>query len=135
MSFEENYQVTSNFSELTHDFLSSHLIAPTPVNYAVVYLYISDENKLLTKAIDKKLQQGLLITADFMADLFKQFVSFSKQIENNVLSPFEKVLTKTLEQISKQVSRVLSFRHDTSLNTSSLSGSCLSVMNFAKFVF
>ncbi len=103
MSFDENYQVTSNFSELTHDFLSSHLIAPTPVNYAVVYLYISNENELLTAAIDKKLQQNKLMTADFMADLFKRYVSFSEQVENTVISPFEEALTKTLDQISLQV--------------------------------
>lgn len=104
MSFEDNYQVTSKFSEHAHDFLSSHLIAPTPVNYSVIYLYISNENELLSAAIDKKLQQGKLITADFMADLFKRYVSFSQQVENTVLAPFEQTLSKTLEQISKQVS-------------------------------
>ena len=104
MSFEDNYQVTSKFSEHTHDFLSSHLIAPTPVNYSVVYLYISNENEMLSAAIDKKLQQGELITADFMADLFKRYVSLSQQVENTVLAPFELTLSKTLEQISKQMS-------------------------------
>lgn len=104
MSLDENYQVTSNFSELTHDFLSSHLIAPTPVNYSVIYLYISNKNNLLTAAIDKKLQHGELITADFIADLFKRYVSFSQQVENTVLSPFKETLSKTLDQISQQVS-------------------------------
>ena len=104
MSFDDNYQVTSNFSELTHDFLSSHLIAPTPVNYSVIYLYISNENELLTAAIDKKLQESGLITPDFIADLFKRYVSFTQQVENTVLSPFEETLNKTLDQINKQVS-------------------------------
>ena len=107
MSFDDNYQVTSSFSELTHDFLSSHLIAPTPANYSVIYLYISDENKLLNAAIDKKLKQGELITTDFIADLFKRYVSFSQQIENTVLSPFEETLNKTLEQINQQVNHEL----------------------------
>jgi len=104
MSFEDDYQVTSKFSEHTHDFLSSHLIAPTPVNYSVIYLYISNENEMLSAAIDKKLQQGKLITADFIADLFKRYVSFAQQIENTVLAPFEQTLSETLKQISKQVS-------------------------------
>lgn len=104
MSFEDDYQVTSKFSEHTHDFLSSHLIAPTPVNYSVIYLYISNENEMLSAAIDKNLQQGILITTDFIADLFKRYVSFTQQIENTVLAPFEQTLSKTLEQISKQVS-------------------------------
>ncbi len=103
MSFEDDYQLTSKFSEHTHDFLSSHLIAPTPVNYSVIYLYISNENEMLSAAIDKKLKKGESITADFMADLFKRYVSFTQQVENTVLAPFEETLTKTLEQISKQV--------------------------------
>jgi diguanylate cyclase len=104
MSFGDDYQVSFQFSEHTHDFLSSHSIAPTPVNYSVIYLYISNENELLSAAIDKKLQKGELITADFMADLFKSYVSFSQQVENTVLTPFEETLDKTLEQISKQMS-------------------------------
>jgi len=104
MSFEDDYEVTSKFSEHTHDFLASHLIAPTPVNYSVIYLYISNENEMLTAAIDKVLQKGETITADFMADLFKRYVSFTQQVENTVLAPFEETLTKTLAQISEQVS-------------------------------
>lgn len=104
MSFEDDYEVTSKFSEHTHDFLASHLIAPTPVNYSVIYLYISNENEMLTAAIDKVLQKGETITADFMAALFKRYVSFTQQVENTVLAPFEETLTKTLAQISEQVS-------------------------------
>jgi diguanylate cyclase len=104
MSFEDDYQLTSKFSEHTHDFLSSHLIAPTPVNYSVIYLYISNENKMLSAAIDKTLKQGKLITTDFIADLFKRYVSFTQQIENTVLAPFEQTLSITLDQINKQVS-------------------------------
>ena len=103
MALEHDYQVSTNFSELTHDFLSDHSIAPTPVNYSVIYLYISNENELLTAAIDKQLEQKEQMTADFIADLFKRYVSLSEHIENNVISPFEKTVTKTLSQIDQQV--------------------------------
>ena len=104
MSFEDDYQVTSQLSEHTHEFLSSHLIAPTPENYAVIYLYISNKNEMLLADIDKKLRQGKPITAAFLVDLFERYISFAQQLENTVLSPFEITLNETLEQISKQVS-------------------------------
>lgn len=103
MSFEDNYQVTSKFSEHTHDFLSSHHIAPTPANYSVVYLYISNENEMLTAAIDRQLERGDVICADFLADLFSRYVSFSQQVEDKILSPLEESLTKTISSISNQV--------------------------------
>ncbi|MDP7592092.1 MAG: diguanylate cyclase [Litorilituus sp.] len=104
MPFKDNYQVTSTFSEYTHDFLSSHLIPPSPVNYSAVYLYISNENEMLTAAIDKRLQKGDAITEDFLADLFSRYVSFSQEIEKSVLQPFQETLTKTLANISEQLS-------------------------------
>jgi len=85
--------------------LSSHLIAPTPTNYAVVYLYISNENELLTAAIDRQLQKGEAIDADFLDDLFSRYVSFSHQVENTILVPFEQSLTKTIDNISKQIDK------------------------------
>jgi len=103
MSFEDNYQVTSKFSEHTHDFLSSHDIAPTPANYAVIYLYISNENELLTAALDKQIQSGDVINTDFLADLFSRYVSLSQQVEKTILAPFEETLTKTIDNIKKQV--------------------------------
>ncbi len=100
MSFEDNYQVTSKFSEHVHDFLSSHLIAPTPSNYAVVYLYISNENELLSAAIDRQLQKGEAIDANFLDDLFSRYVSFSQQVDKekkaaNSLKKLDKILTNT----------------------------------------
>ncbi|MCW8832193.1 MAG: GGDEF domain-containing protein, partial [Colwellia sp.] len=76
-----------------------------PVNYAVIYLYISNENELLTAAIDRQLQSGDIISTDFLADLFSRYVSFSQQVEETVLAPFEESLTKTLNNISEQVSK------------------------------
>ena len=105
MSFEDNYQVTSKFCEHAHDFLSSHLIAPTPTNYAVVYLYISNENELLTAAIDRQLQKGEAIDSNFLNDLFSRYISFSHQVENTVIVPFEASLTKTIDNISKQIDK------------------------------
>ncbi|MEY8199587.1 MAG: GGDEF domain-containing protein [Colwellia sp.] len=104
MSFEDDYQATYQLSEHTQNFLSSHLIAPTPENYSVIYLYISKKNEMLSADIEKKLRQEKPITEAFMVDLFERYISVAQQLENSVLSPFENTLNETLEQISKQVS-------------------------------
>jgi len=104
MFFDTSYQVTSQFSEHTHDFLSSHSIKPTPVNYFVIYLYICNDNKPLTVEIDKQLKEKKLISTDFLADLFKHFISDTQQIENSMLAPFEDAMSKTLQKLAAQVS-------------------------------
>ncbi len=104
MFFDTSYQVTSQFSEHTHDFLSSHSIKPTPVNYFVIYLYICNDNKLLTIEIDKQLKEKKAISTDFITDLFKRFISDTQQVDSSILAPFEDAMSKTLQKLAAQVS-------------------------------
>ena len=104
MLFNDNFQSVSAYSEQVHDFLSLHLIAPSPVNYSVIYLYITKENPQLNAAIDLQLKKDVLITADFMEELFARFVSLRHQFDQTILNPFEQSLANTLEKINLQVS-------------------------------
>ncbi len=103
MSFTENFQEASVYSEQTSLFLSTYFISPTPVNYAVIYLYVTKKNIALTTLIDEQLKHKKPICNDFIQDLFSRFISLSQQIEKNILDPFEKTLANTLAMVNQQV--------------------------------
>lgn len=103
MLFNDNFQTVTTYSEETHQFLTEHLIAPCPINYAVIYLYITKKNAQLNTAIDQRFKNNELITADFMEEMYTQFVSLSSNIDQEMLAPFEKNLAETLDKITQQV--------------------------------
>ncbi|MCJ8318266.1 MAG: GGDEF domain-containing protein [Colwellia sp.] len=105
MTSMENFQATSQHSELTIAFLDEHVIAPSPINYAVIFLYITKNKPKLNELIEEQLQSDELISSDFIEDLYNRFVSYSHQIEKSILKPLENTLTKTLDSISHQVNR------------------------------
>jgi len=104
MTTVADYQTTSDYSEQTLAFLAEHIIEPNPINYAVIYLYITKQKPKLNTLIEHKLQSDNLVSSEFIEELYHRFVSFSHQIENSLLTPFEQTLTDTLDKINRQVS-------------------------------
>lgn len=90
-------------SEQTQAFLSTHLIAPTPVNYSVIYLYFTQKNDKLIEVIEDKIASDELFSSAFMDNLFSRFVSYSHHLEKTFIDPFEEVLTGALDKIFEQV--------------------------------
>ena len=88
MTTVANYQTTTDYSEQTLAFLSEHIIAPSPINYAVIYLYITKQKPKLNILVEHKLKSDDLISAEFIDELYRRFVSYSHQIENSLLTPF-----------------------------------------------
>ena len=99
----DNFQTTSAYSEQTIAFLDEHIIAANPINYAVIYLYITKKKPKLNTLIEQQLQSDDLISAEFIELLYSRFVSYSHQIEKSLLTPLEQTLTITLDKISHQV--------------------------------
>ncbi|WP_281556090.1 GGDEF domain-containing protein [Thalassomonas sp. RHCl1] len=98
----DNYQSASALSKQTLAFLTEHNIAPSPVNYSVIYHYLSQRNTELTAEIDFQLTQKNALDGVLLDDLFVKFLSNSDNIENNLLQPFEKTLSQTLDKIDDQ---------------------------------
>ncbi|WDE06357.1 GGDEF domain-containing protein [Thalassomonas viridans] len=98
----DNYQSASALSKETLAFLVEHTIPPSPVNYSVIYHYLSQRNSELTAEIDFQLTQKNALDGVLLDDLFVKFLSNSDDIENNLLLPFEKTLSQTLDKIDDQ---------------------------------
>jgi len=103
MSSTESFQESTVYSEQTNHFLSTYFISPTPVNYAVIYLYITKKNNEVTALIDDQLKHKKPISNDFIQDLFSRFISLSQQVEENILMPFEQTVVKTLALVNQQM--------------------------------
>ncbi|MFT5756187.1 MAG: diguanylate cyclase [Alteromonadaceae bacterium] len=103
MLIKDSYDDAINISEETNLFLFEYTIAPSPANYSVIYLYVSKRNREITELIDKKLKNNETLDPEFMDQLFYNFVSSSKNIEKVILTPFEKILSKSIATIESQV--------------------------------
>lgn len=98
-----NYKEAQLLSERALAFMANHSLTPHPINYAVIYQYVSNDNKKLKAAIEKKLSTKSQIDDVFIEAMFNEYLSASHNIENLLLSPFEKTLNKTLDKIDSQV--------------------------------
>jgi diguanylate cyclase len=99
----DDYEASCEYNEKTQAFLAEHIISPTPMNYSVIYLYITNEKHDLTTAINDHLAGDSLFENEFMEKMFSRFISFQEKVDKNILSPFEKRLTQTIKKLKNQV--------------------------------
>ncbi|WP_448547938.1 GGDEF domain-containing protein [Thalassotalea fusca] len=95
--------VAKNHSDKALKFLSSHNIAPNPINYSVVYLYHSGESESLSKKIDQQLVQHNTVDGVFLESLFLDHINHTNNLENQFFTPFDATLKDTIDYIEQQV--------------------------------
>jgi len=103
MIIQDSFQHASKYSDKAQEFLTRHHIAPSPVNYSVVYLYVSSRSPEINIEIDKRLASDKPMDSVFIDMLFNKYVSHSKSIDNAVLIPFEDSLSDTIDKLNIQV--------------------------------
>jgi len=103
MLSQDDFTYATQYSEQTHQFLSQHQLAPNPVNYSVIYLYVSNNHGDLTKEINEHLNAHNNFDNIFMEQMFDQYLSNSQKIENDILDPLYVSLSETVNRINKQV--------------------------------
>jgi len=100
---KDNFDEALKISESTNEFLSQYEIPASPVNYSVIYLYVSKRNEKLTAELDRHVQKYQEINLTFVEGLFEKYISNSHAIDKQILDPIEKSLTSTLAKINVQV--------------------------------
>ena len=103
MLIKDNFDEALKISESTNEFLTHYQIPPSPVNYSVIYLYVSKRNEKLTVELDRHVQTYQEIDLVFIEGLFEKYISNSHVIDKQILDPIEKSLTSTLKKINIQV--------------------------------
>lgn len=103
MSIRDNFDEATKFSQATTEFLETHQIPPSPINYSVIYLYSSKRNDSLTAELDKHLASSKTIDLILLEQLYEKYISNAHLIENEILAPIEKSLATTINKINAQV--------------------------------
>ena len=82
--------------------LSQQNLAPTPVNYAVFYSYLSGSSRALNEVIDNTISEKKGFTLVKMLELYEKYVNGSVTIEqqNKIQQALEKVMSEATDEIA-----------------------------------
>ena len=94
MLSQDDLQSAQRLQEQTNEFLSKYEIAPTPINYSVVYLCLSKKITKLTHAVSDQLSEKGYLDAVFLENIFHQFVLESAQKEQEC--PYCKMIRRAV---------------------------------------
>ena len=102
MNTLDNYPSAVKLSEETIKFLSTYEVAPTPINFSVIYHYLSKKDQKMNQFLDEYISWNGSLDAVFIESLFLEFFSSSEDVEKVFITPFEKTLTATIDKLKQQ---------------------------------
>ncbi len=105
MAFLNNYDFTeeqnSHFLRQILQFLTTHKIVPTPINYAISYDYISGSNRKLIATIESLIQKNIALDQTILNKLYKQFVCDTTfETFDKINQDFETLLNETRDTVA-----------------------------------
>jgi diguanylate cyclase len=103
MNTHDTYPSAVKLSEETIKFLSNYEVAPTPINFSVIYYYLSKRDEKMNLLLDEYISWNGSLDAVFIESLFLEFFSNSEDVEKVFFTPFENSLTSTMEHLERQV--------------------------------
>lgn len=103
MASKTKYLSETRYAKLTIELLTKHEMPPTPMNYSVFYLYVTENNLELNQKINLQLNNDQPIDNLFMEGLFNQYISLSEQVYQNVMTPLNTSISGLLDKIEEQV--------------------------------
>ncbi len=104
MNTSDNYPVAIALSEQTLTILEQYQVPPTPINFSVIYHYLSNKHPEMTSYIDEHISWHGSLDAVFIESVFLTYFSNINQFEESLLLPFELALSSTIDKLERQVS-------------------------------
>lgn len=102
MNTHDTYSSAVTLSEETIKFLCNYEVSPTPINFSVIYYYLSKKDEKMNLLLDEYISWNGSLDAVFIESLFLEFFSNSEDVEKMFITPFENTLTSTMEQLERQ---------------------------------
>ena len=83
--------------------LAIHRLAPTPINYAVFYSYLSGTSQALNSIIDDRSNQKKSLTLAIMLELYEKYVNGTATLaqQDKIQQSLEKVLTEASNEVEQ----------------------------------
>ncbi|MBV1907909.1 MAG: GGDEF domain-containing protein [Kangiellaceae bacterium] len=75
----------------------------TPLNYSVIYSYISLRQPKLTESIKRYLASGNRINNQFLRETFDEYILGQKRFEEELIKPIDGMIESMIKQIGAQV--------------------------------
>ncbi len=105
MSFIVNYEFSdeenSHFLRQILQFISTHKITPTPINYALSYEYVSGSNKKLIAAINSLIKDQKNIDNEIATKLYNKFIyDVSYESFDKVNQSLESLINNTRDSVA-----------------------------------
>lgn len=103
--------------------LSRQKLAPTPINYAVFYSYLSGGSQALNEIIDDFFNQKKPLTLAIMLDLYEKYINGAATLEqqDKIQQSLEKVLSEASNEVQQITSDAQGFDCSISKHADSLS--------------
>jgi len=98
----QNYQVAMKYAQLTNELLEKHILAPTPVNYSVFFIYVNGKTPNLNKEFDKLVESNQ-VNDTSINELYEEHISQVAQIDEEILSPLSESINIVLNKLEEQV--------------------------------
>jgi diguanylate cyclase len=103
--------------------LSQHRLAPTPINYAIFYSYLSGSSQALNEVIDNLISEKKTFSIAIMLELYEKYVNGAAtlQQQEKIQEALEKVMSEASDEIQHINNGANGFDQSLSKHTETLS--------------
>jgi len=101
MKYQDTIEQADEMLQKTLGFLKQHRLPANPINYGVVYEYMSNTNSDINKALDNDLQNGNTIDSYMMEGLYKTFILNQDESHDAMLKDMSAVMNTTQKHAHK----------------------------------
>jgi len=120
MKYQDSIKQANNLLSLTIKQLELWRLAATPINYAVGYEFVANNNKALTTAIKYQLSVGKKLDNFYIEAVYQQFVLGQSKFRDDMLTDFDELISSVEENTHQSTSSVDGFISALDININEL---------------
>lgn len=101
MKYLDTVEQADKLLQKTLGFLKQHRLPASPINYGVVYEYMADKNKDVTRVLDRDLRSGKTIDSFLMEALYREFMLQQDAKQEAIVADVNSVVSTTQKHTNK----------------------------------